>query len=133
MSKPIDNDTFEWEGEAACISGFGEDAKGDIRQSINDAVVAGYDNPADAIEVVVSANSSIDELVRWCRHHNGERQRLEQQLAAVSAERDRLRGLCEVVAEKMDKDELGSILNCLIREERELREQLRAALQEQAP
>jgi|GEM_PF-5199780 len=99
----IDDDHFEYDCERSegnfpisqCISGFGRNASEQIRMALNDAAVAGFDDASQSKDVARIIDWHINELVRWCRYHNGKCQRL-------AAEVERLRGAAQNAIDHYD-------------------------------
>lgn len=76
----INDDVFDYDGGEAsqCISGFGRNAVERAREAIGMCIQSGCVEP----EEMEAIKWHIEELVRWCRHFNGEVQRLRKGVKA---------------------------------------------------
>ncbi len=71
----INDDVFAYEGSGGmsqCISGFGRNAIDVVHEAFEEAKTE--DEMADAMGRI---EWHINELVRWCRHFNGELKRMK--------------------------------------------------------
>lgn len=76
MPDPIDDDVFDYDnGFSQCISGHGRDLVEDIGSVVSDAYCGRLSNREERVEELRRLEYKVKELVRWCRHLNGELKR----------------------------------------------------------